>query len=164
MDDDDDEASELESSFALGGESAIDSEGGLTLQGESAELELDAKREYLASEVEYVGGDVYEAEAGGMRDAAGRDALKSETARSRGRRRGRCRRRRLSAGSIGGRRRGRRRRRQRFRFRRTAFSRGRRRGRRRREDDDLPLPLPPAVDKKDNNQLNRTRRVGQGGG
>ncbi|KAL3826791.1 hypothetical protein ACHAXA_000617 [Cyclostephanos tholiformis] len=69
---------ELASSVILGSESAIDSENGLTLQDEAAELELDAELEYLSSEVEYVAGDAYEAEAEELRDAAGGDALESE--------------------------------------------------------------------------------------
>jgi hypothetical protein len=69
---------ELESSLVLRGESAIDSEEGLTLQGEAAEHELDAEREFLASEVEYAAGDGFDAEAGEMRASAERDALESE--------------------------------------------------------------------------------------
>jgi hypothetical protein len=69
---------ELESSMILRGESAIDSEEGLTLQGEAAEHELDAEREFLASEVEYAAGDGFEAEAGETRASAERDALESE--------------------------------------------------------------------------------------
>jgi hypothetical protein len=71
---------ELESSLVLGDESAIDSEEGLTLQGEAAELGLDAEREHLASVAERAAGDGFEAEAVEMRASAEGDALESGSA------------------------------------------------------------------------------------
>ena len=68
---------EMESSLILRGESAINSEEGLALQGEAAELGADAEREFLASAVERAAGGGFEAEAGDMRASAERDALES---------------------------------------------------------------------------------------
>ena len=70
---------ELASSVELGGNSAIDSIEGLNLQDEAIELDLDAEREYLASNIEYGAGEAHEAEAEDLRHAAEGDAMESGT-------------------------------------------------------------------------------------
>ncbi|KAL7541212.1 hypothetical protein ACHAXR_010723 [Thalassiosira sp. AJA248-18] len=69
---------ELTTSLELQSKSAIDSEEGLLLQSESAELEIDAEREFAKSAAESALGTEYIEEAEMLHEESARDALESE--------------------------------------------------------------------------------------